>query len=58
MKKTPYEALEGKRPSVYHLRVFGAVAYALVLKPKSWQAECPRSGVYYDWLPGQSTWVL
>ena len=28
---TPYEAWNGRKPSIAHLRVFGCLAYALVL---------------------------
>lgn len=33
--KTPYEAFRAKKPNIDHLRIFGCIAYAKIVKPQS-----------------------
>ena len=44
--KTPYEAWSGDRPNVKHLRVFGCIAYAHVLKDERKKLDLSIGSVF------------
>ena len=58
--QTPYQKMNGEKPSVDHLRVFGCAAYVFIPKEVRENKMAPRSElmVYLGTHPGGKGWIF
>ena len=58
--KTPYQSMNGEKPSVDHLRVFGCAAYVFIPREVRENKMAPRSElmIYLGTHPGGKGWIF